>query len=233
MGVTDIVLSLVTHVEALGPTGGPAAFVAVLTVWVILGLPCTLLNMVPGFLFGFKLGVACNMVGKVLGSMISFFLARLFSDRVKAWGSKYKAYRIIAKAVDKGGFVSICLVRLVYMPMSLKNYGLGALGAPPFQTFLASIVCALPFAIMWTWAGAQCKDVAEMLSKTDKKRPPIKPEYIAGAVVVLIAVYFCRKAAYQYLPEWIKEELERQSDNGDGESKEKGSETEADAKKSK
>lgn len=207
--IAEVILGIVGHVEALGPIGGPAAFVAILTFWVIVGLPCTLLNMVPGFLFGFKTGVFCNMIGKVAGSMISFFFARIFSDRVEQWGRRYKAYRLIAKAVEKGGFLSICIVRLMYMPMSLKNYGLGALDAPAGQTFFASILCALPFALMWTWAGAQCKDVAEMLSKSsDKPKPSLRYDYVAAAVVVAVLVYFGRKAAYARLPEWVKEELE-------------------------
>lgn len=206
--VTDVVLGVVTYVQELGPVVGPAVFVVVLTAWVILGLPCTLLNMVPGFLFGFKLGVLCNVTGKVAGSMISFFIAQAFSDRVKQWGQKYKAFRLIQKCVDKGGVVSICVVRLIYMPMSVKNYGLGALGAPAGLTFFASTACALPFAIIWTWAGAQCKDVAEMLAQTDKPTPKLNFQYVAIGAGVLALVYFGRKAAYQRLPDWVREELE-------------------------
>eukprot|EP00927_Polykrikos_kofoidii_P023807 TRINITY_DN2179_c0_g1_i3.p1 TRINITY_DN2179_c0_g1~~TRINITY_DN2179_c0_g1_i3.p1 ORF type:complete len:225 (-),score=32.02 TRINITY_DN2179_c0_g1_i3:124-798(-) len=215
--LSGLVLELVSSVQAMGPIGGPIAFVLLLTVWVVVGLPCTLLNMVPGFLFGFETGVICNILGKVAGSMVSFFIARIFRERVDSWGNKRKAYRIVAKAVDKGGFLSICLVRLLYIPMPLKNYGLGALGAPAGQTLVASTICALPFAIMWTWAGSKCKSLAEVFAQPEKsggsKMP--RPEYIAVGLVGLVIIYFARKAAYASLPMWIKEELESKDEPKD------------------
>jgi len=164
--------------------------------------------MVPGFLFGFEVGVAANMVGKVTGSMISFFIARIFRDRVDAWGQKHRAYRLIAKSVDRGGFFGLCLVRLMYMPMPLKNYGLGALGAPASQTFVASILCAFPFAVMWTWAGSQCKDLAEVFANKDSAKKLPDPKWIPVVLIVLVGVYFARKLVYKMLPDWVKEELE-------------------------
>merc|ERR1719253_337207 len=158
-------LGLSEYVESLGPTGGPVAFIALFTVWVCLGLPGTLLEMVPGFLFGYKTGVFCNMAGKQIGNTISFFAARAFSARAIAWGGKYKGFRLCKKAVDSGGFWAIFTVRMCPIPMTAKNWGLGALGADTKMTFIASFWSALPFALVWTWFGTECKSLADMFQK--------------------------------------------------------------------
>merc|ERR1719182_808767 len=94
-------LDICTYVQGLGPVTGPVAFIVLLTVWVMIGLPCTILEMVPGFLFGYNMGVFCNTFGKWLGSMISYGIARIFSEKVDQWCRKHKAYRLCTKAMEK------------------------------------------------------------------------------------------------------------------------------------
>merc|ERR1719321_485385 len=182
----------------------------------MIGLPCTLLEMVPGFLFGYKTGVFCNTFGKWLGSMISFGLARIFADKVDRWGRKHKAYRLCTKAVEKGRLWSLVSVRLLPAPMSLKNYGLGALGTPAMPYTIASCLCALPFAIVWTYFGMKCKSLAEVFaSKSDSPKPTLSMEWIAIGAVGLVALFFLRKALYKQLPAWVREELESDNSKND------------------
>ena len=57
-------------------------------------------------------GVGCEVLGKQLGNMIAFGIGRIFHKRVDAWGRQHKAYRLIQKAVDNGGFFALFIVRV-------------------------------------------------------------------------------------------------------------------------
>lgn len=49
---------------------GPVYYTIFLAIWVTLLLPCTILEVVPGYLFGLKVGTIVSIIGKSSGSFI-------------------------------------------------------------------------------------------------------------------------------------------------------------------
>jgi uncharacterized membrane protein YdjX (TVP38/TMEM64 family) len=81
MGLWDIALSFAETTETLGPVWGPLFYVFFLAVWVVLCLPCSPLEPLPGFLFGLKMGTLCSLAGKSLGSGAALLLGRYVCKR--------------------------------------------------------------------------------------------------------------------------------------------------------
>lgn len=95
---------------------GPVYYTIFLAIWVILLLPCTILEVVPGFLFGFKVGTIISIIGKSVGSYISLVLGRYFlRDRMKEYVlKKYPTLNAFSKAVELEGFKVILMIRVAY-----------------------------------------------------------------------------------------------------------------------
>ena len=97
--------------------------------------------MLPGFLFGFQIGLPVAIVGKNLGNFIQIMLARTF---LKTWAQeniikKYENGRIAQHMIHSNPS-SIFLVRVVSMPLYVKNFGLGAMNISLYHIMTASIV---------------------------------------------------------------------------------------------
>ncbi len=61
--------------EAAEPHG-VALYLALFVVLYVLTVPCTILETTAGFLFGLRRGFAIGVAGKVVGTFLSFVLAR-------------------------------------------------------------------------------------------------------------------------------------------------------------
>jgi hypothetical protein len=65
------------RIRALGSLG-VLVYAAFLAGAIVIGAPSTVLEIIPGFLFGWKIGCAVAVVGKFVGSMVSVLLASKF-----------------------------------------------------------------------------------------------------------------------------------------------------------
>lgn len=161
--LTAIMASAVEVIEAQGPVWGPVYYMLFLAVWVTLLLPCSVLEMIPGFLFGFRTGWIASVFGKNLGTVMSLTIAYssrgVMRDRLVG---KYPKLLAMEKAVKAEGFPVLVMIRLMFMPMLLKNYGLGSLDIPVVQIWLASLIASVPFATLWTAVGASASNVQDI-----------------------------------------------------------------------
>ena len=134
---------------------------------VTLSLPCTPLEMLPGFLFGFRVGLPVAMLGKNLGNLVQVLLARHY---LKAWAqrnflAKYRSFRVVERMVSHKSILPLMLFRAIYLPLNVKNFGLGAMAAIPVRRILAAcLLTGFPFAVVWTFLGTKAKGVIEILN---------------------------------------------------------------------
>uniref|UniRef100_A0A7S3V1S7 VTT domain-containing protein n=2 Tax=Aplanochytrium stocchinoi TaxID=215587 RepID=A0A7S3V1S7_9STRA len=144
---------------------GPVYYTIFLAVWVTLLLPCSILEVVPGFLFGFKIGWTVSVIGKSFGSLISLFLGRYFlASRIRGYVlEKYPSLKAFDKAVELEGFKVILMIRVAYLPMLIKNYGLSILDIPIAKIVIASFMAGIPFSAAWAGIGASSKNLAEIM----------------------------------------------------------------------
>ncbi len=111
----------------LDPTAASAVLFAVSTIFVLLGLPLTPLNLASGFILGALMGSAVSVCGLSVGAIVAFILGR---TALKKWAEEkargHKKFEAIAKAVSDKGFVLVFLLRLSpVMPFAICCYILG------------------------------------------------------------------------------------------------------------
>jgi uncharacterized membrane protein YdjX (TVP38/TMEM64 family) len=99
-------LSAVNWIREQGPVMGPVYYMAFLSVWVALLLPCSVLEMVPGLLFGFNRGVWVSIVGNNVGTVASLLIGRyLLKERFQARVlARYPVLQALEKAIQQEGF---------------------------------------------------------------------------------------------------------------------------------
>lgn len=192
---------------------GVVAYEVFLAVNVAFGMPIIgVLEFVPGFLFGFWQGVAMSIVGKCLGNALALAVVSLARDRVHRVMNRFTQFRVIEKLVLRGGFPSVLVVRLIYMPMVVKNYGLGLLDVPRWQILLAGFLTAAPFACLWTYCGTKAKTLVDVLQGNAKpsglEAPPVAVLAL-GLIFVGFAVFVLRWVKTQWKTAADEVELEK------------------------
>mmetsp|Transcript_12320 Transcript_12320/g.39429 ORF Transcript_12320/g.39429 Transcript_12320/m.39429 type:complete len:508 (+) Transcript_12320:85-1608(+) len=161
--LTQVMQDSVTWINESGPMG-PVYYAIFLGLWVTALLPCSILEMVPGYLFGFRVGLAVSVAGKQIGTVLSLILGRFFlKDMIQSKILKrYPKLAALELAVKQEGFFVIIMIRCAYLPMLIKNYGLACLDIPLFDIWFASVFACTPFAAMWTAMGASATNLADI-----------------------------------------------------------------------
>lgn len=190
--ISDIMTQAISWIEDQGDMG-PVYYVLFLGLWVTALLPCSVVEMVPGYLFGFKTGLICSLAGKNLGNLMSVLIGRyLLKDRLQeTLIKKYPMLKAFEKAIKEEGFKIICLIRVTYLPMLIKNYGLSVLDVPVSLIFLSSLATGLPFAAGWTLLGSSAKDLGSILRGEHSLRDalPMEPTILLPVVVVFLVCF--------------------------------------------
>lgn len=209
-------LKIVTLVEDCGDAG-MYVYIAVLAVAIVLCLPCTMFEIIPGFLFGPTIGAIVSIIGKNLGSFICVLLAKtVLSGYVKRnLLPRLESARVVERMAKKQGFVAILIFRgLVYAPLPLKNYGLGVLDIPAWQTCLAAVLTGSPYAFWWAYVGSTAKNLAEILDGKAKKPTlftmPDNPAFVA--VLVIIGLILLRQLARAGMKAWAEAKADLEVD---------------------
>mmetsp|Transcript_85871 Transcript_85871/g.148697 ORF Transcript_85871/g.148697 Transcript_85871/m.148697 type:complete len:245 (+) Transcript_85871:75-809(+) len=163
-------------VKAQG-TVGIVIYMVVFSIWVVLCMPSTILEILPGFLFGTWTGFLVCMVGKNVGSFAAMILGRtILEDVMQQKAKEWPLLDGIKIAIQKQGFMMILLVRTVMMPIAIKNYGLAAIGVPAWMNISAAVLSGIPFCFMWVYVGSTTKSLVEIVegkkSVRDLDLPP-------------------------------------------------------------
>ena len=169
-GVTPLIQTAVEttreQVEVLGKPVAAALYIIFVGLWVAACLPITLLEVAPGAIFGFRWGMICAICGKNLGNYICFVVGRFLArDYVRSvMLRKYRVLRAIDRMLARDGFKVVLMVRLAYLPMPLKNYGLSVLDVSFIHYAAAALLTGLPFAVMWVTIGTKIANVQDLFS---------------------------------------------------------------------
>ena len=169
-GVTPLIQTAVEttreQVDVLGKPVAATLYIIFVGLWVAACLPITLLEVAPGAIFGFRWGMVCAICGKNLGNYICFIVGRyLARDYVRSvMLRKYRVLRAIDRMLARDGFKVVLMVRLAYLPMPLKNYGLSVLDVSFVHYAAAALLTGLPFAVMWVTIGTKIANVQDLFS---------------------------------------------------------------------
>jgi len=171
----------------------PWLFVAFLGVWIALTLPCSVLEIVPGYLFGWRVGFMVSLAGKALGALIVTVICRLFlRDRVQRFVfSKFPKFKAVGEALDEEGVIVFVVLRMSFVPTVVKNYGLASLPVPVFPVVFSALIAGIPFSVLWSFIGSTSSDLnsilaGEGLSKFYKNLGLEQNVIICGVVSLLL-----------------------------------------------
>jgi len=131
---------------------GPVVILALYAARSFLFLPTMPLVLVAGSLYGPWWGVALTVVGDNLSANISFVIGRFFGRRYvkeseRGWLKRYD------ELLTREGFMAVLLMRLLYFPFDVVNFGSGISGIPYRQYLVATFFGLLPAIITFTFLG--------------------------------------------------------------------------------
>ena len=170
MSLVSYALFFAEQAQSLGPIVGPLFFTVALSIWVVICLPCTVVEMIPGFLFGIKTGWVVSMAGKSIGSALSMYLGRyVFKDATERYVfAKYPIVRKLGLAAEREGFPFLLFIRGMWLPIALKNYGLAVLNVSIADVMLAGLITSIPHSLLWAYLGSRMNNLAEVVQGSGK-----------------------------------------------------------------
>lgn len=197
--VASLLPIFASWVEGLGALG-PLVFIAGYAAAVVAFVPGSLLTLAGGALFGLVDGVLCVFTAAVLGSTLSFLLARHVARASVARRIEGDArFRAIDRAVGEEGRKIVFLLRLSpVFPFTLLNYALG-LTRVGLVDYLVASFGMLPGTILYVYAGKLGGDVAAAAGGLPTERGPadwalLVVGLVATAVVTLRITRIARRA---------------------------------------
>ncbi|MEM7051092.1 MAG: TVP38/TMEM64 family protein [Acidobacteriota bacterium] len=154
-------------VETLG-VWGPVVFILGYAVATVAFLPGWLLTVSAGAIFGLTRGTLFAFSGAVLGSSLSFLIARYLA---RGWVEKkiaqWPRFQAVDRAIGREGGKIVALLRLSpVFPFSLGNYALG-LTKVKFPSYLLASLAMLPGSLLYVYYGKVFGAVAEEKGLTE------------------------------------------------------------------
>ncbi|MDH3360617.1 MAG: TVP38/TMEM64 family protein [Desulfobulbaceae bacterium] len=144
-------------VESFG-VWSPLVFILIYAVGICFFLPATLFTGLGALLFGTMYGFIYNQIGAMLGASAAFYIGRylgrdyaasLIGDRLQKYDDKIAA----------NGFSTTLYLRLLFMPFSLFNFGLGLTRVTFREYFFGTFFGILAGGFVFTFFFATLADV--------------------------------------------------------------------------
>ncbi|MDH3393738.1 MAG: TVP38/TMEM64 family protein [Desulfobulbaceae bacterium] len=144
-------------VESFG-VWSPLVFILIYAVGICFFLPATLFTGLGALLFGTMYGFIYNEIGAMLGASAAFYIGRylgrdyvssLIGDRLQKYDDKIAA----------NGFTTTLYLRLLFMPFSLFNFGLGLTRVTFREYFFGTLFGIIVGGFVFTFFFATVIDV--------------------------------------------------------------------------
>jgi len=134
---------------------GPVALGVAYVIAGLLFVPGTALTIAAGAVFGFWIGAGTVSIASTVTAVLAYGIAKhLARKRVRAWASRNPAVRVFQRAVTRGGWRIVVLLRLSpAIPFSLGSYVYGLTDLPFLPHLLASWLTMLPGICLYTYLG--------------------------------------------------------------------------------
>lgn len=145
----------IVWLQGKGAVGG-VVFGLVFVICTLVCFPSTLFEISAGFAFPLGWAFAISFISKTLGSVLSFLFAKRMG---RAWVEEklLRSNVLILKGICLGlreqPVKMVLLIRLSWLPIAVKNYGMGVLPVTLFQFMLAMIFVASPYTVMFVLVG--------------------------------------------------------------------------------
>ena len=144
--------------------------------------PATLVTVAAGMLFGPIVGVAVAAAGANASAMVSFRVgyALTAAERPDA----VSAVARWATRLRENTFEAVLLMRLLFLPYDLVNYGCGVLRVRAVPFITATALGSLPGTVAFVLAGASIDDLTEGFGGVDGATLVASVLLVVGGLVV-------------------------------------------------
>jgi len=187
LGVAGRLDALAGWIRSLGLLGF-AAFALVRAAAVVAVVPGSPLTAAAVLLFGPAQAVLWAGVGKTLGALCAFVIARyLARDGVESWLARRPRYSRLDNLVGRHGALVVALMRLVpLVPFNVQSYGFGLTAVPAGVYVLFTFLGNLP----WEVFGVTGVAVVKQTFEGGQVPWRLLGAFGASAVVICVAVLY-------------------------------------------
>lgn len=151
----------------------------------LLFIPANVMFVVSGFLFGPVFGFLCAFVGNVISHSVSYLIGRYLGQDFLRSAEERASMRQYASWLRPSSFVSILIVRFLFLPQDLVSYASGILKIRWLAYAAATAISALPGITVYSQFGASLQHPAD-----NRLSIPDPPYLLAPAVLALISLSF-------------------------------------------
>lgn len=176
---------------------GMLVFGAVYVLATVLLIPGSAITLASGLIFGLLWGTVVASIASTTGAALAFLVARYGArDKVAAMAKRRPRFGAVDRAVSKGGWKIVGLLRLSpAVPFNLQNYLYGLTGIRFWPYVLTSWIAMLPGTFMYVYLGYLARASVEAAADRDGAGIGMWALRIAGfAATVAVTVYVTRLA---------------------------------------
>jgi uncharacterized membrane protein YdjX (TVP38/TMEM64 family) len=158
--IQENITKSILWIKSLG-TLAPIIFIIIYNVATVLFIPCSLLTIKAGFLFGAFWGSIYVFIAALIGATWSFLIGRYLSrDWVYSLLKQHPKFKAINQAVAKEGWKIVLLTRLSpIFPFNLLNYAFG-ITQVALKDYVLGSLGIIPGVIMYVYIGSVASDLS-------------------------------------------------------------------------
>lgn len=171
---------------------GPFLFILIYTLRPILFFPASILTIAGGAIFG-PIGVLWVVVGSNLSALVAYGIGRFFGSGLIDETAEGVILRY-AQRMRQNGFITILIMRFIYLPYDLVNYFSGILKIDWRKFIVATALGSIPGTAFYTLFGASFQNLDQALSgQLPKLNPIILAISLTMFVVSLLLSWYFKK----------------------------------------
>ncbi len=157
-GMVD--LARITYEHIAQHPYAPLAYIVIYTLRPLIFFPAMWLTILSGSLFGLWGGIAYTIIGENLSASLAYVLGRFFAS--DEGGGRLGMMAHWRNLLDEQAFTSVLILRVIYAPFDVVNYGCGLLSVPWIPYALATLIGIMPGLVTFVSFGASV-DFGEFL----------------------------------------------------------------------
>lgn len=195
-------LDLLAWVEGRGPWG-PVIFILLYAPTCVLMFPDVFPNAAAGAIWGVGIGTVVSLLGRVLGSTITFLLTRSIAGR---WIERKMAadpkFAAVSEAVGREGFRIVVLLRLCpIFPALMLNYALGLTRVSLRAAAAGTLIGMIPRTLLVAYLGSGTRNLADVATGEGIRLTAHPTLYWGGLVLSLVIVIILANKARRLINE--------------------------------
>ncbi len=138
---------------------GPLAYILIYIIRPLILFPATLLTALSGALFGPVWGIFYTIIGENLSANVSYLIGRYFGKNVMdSLVRKNRVIPYLDQGIYKNQFLSILILRLIYMPFDMVGFMAGFRHLRQLDYALGTFLGIIPGLVTFVLLGSSFTD---------------------------------------------------------------------------